>query len=105
MKYEKPAVDITQSERMPGKPKTILAWKLSGVVTYVYPEVKNMFYWIDKDTKDEYVKVLYKEVRVVGFGDDCKVEEKEGEFDICVTADSNSAMIDDVMKAVNKRFG
>lgn len=87
------------------KPKTFVTWRLGDLVKCIYPEVTNMFYWIDKQTHDEYVKVEYKEVRIVGFDDNPRMMEHEGEFDICVTADSNQALVNDVLKAVGKRFG
>ena len=87
------------------KPKTFVTWRLGDLVRTIYPEVVNMFYWIDKPTHEEYVKVEYKEYKIIGFDDNPRMVEHEGEFDICVTADSNSAMVKDVMKELERRFG
>ena len=67
--------------------------KLSDAITCAFPEVKHIFYVIDKESKEEHVICKY---------DICC---QRGEFKICVTADSIPAMYDDVWNAIKKRFG
>lgn len=69
---------------------------LNAAITYAFQEVRQLYYMIDKESKEEYVICRYHLN-----GDSLK----PGEFKICVTADSIPAMYDDVWKAVKKRFG
>jgi len=77
-------------------PKTFVIAKLADTIKLVFP-ITALWYRIDKETKEEYVSYTFAAV-----GPDNKVYFYQK--DICVTADSNAAMIDDVWKAMKERF-
>ena len=83
------------------KPKTLIAWKLKDLYQQIYPEIDRMFYFVDKKTSEEYVRVAWSDIKYYG----TEIKTSSGQFDICVTADSNSAMVKDVMKELERRFG
>lgn len=74
--------------------KTLLVNRLSHVLEVVFKEIKLCYYRIDQVTKEEYVRVLLRR-EYCGNADF---------FDICVTADSETALIDDVWKECKRRF-
>lgn len=87
-------------------PKTIVVWKMFDLVKMLFPEIKRMWYMIDAETKEEFVVVEYKKrVYSTGTGGSVYFKTIEGSFQICVTCDSNSAMVDDVWKKLKERFG
>lgn len=69
--------------------KVILTSRLSNVLELVFPEIKLCYYRVDQRDKEEYVRVILND-------DDF--------FDICVTADSAAALVDDVWKECKRRF-
>lgn len=80
--------------------KVMTVLKLKDVVRYVFPEVKDMFYFYDKKIESEYVLVT------AGATVNYK-EPGEGplyQFKINVTADSPAALVDDVWKDLKRRF-
>ena len=84
------------------KSKTMAMIKLLPALQYVFPEIKNAFYWIDQDTKEEFVTVDWTKRELdneLGF-----IFTHEGFFYICVTCDSIAAMYDDVWKECKRRF-
>lgn len=74
--------------------KTMAIIKLLPALQYVFPEIKNAFYRIDQDTKEEYAVI---QVRYQG--------NSRRDFEVCVTCDSIAAMYDDVWKECKRRFG
>ena len=78
--------------------KTMGIIKLLPALQYAFPEIKNAFYMIDKNTKEEFVTVT-----AVQFTDSCS-EGPRYNFNICVTCDSVSAMYDGVWKECKRRF-
>lgn len=77
-------------------PKTYIVIKLQPLCDLLFPGcIQTMNYWIDKDTKEEYVRITQP----------YDVTEGSVHFDVCVSADSNVALVDDVMKALKRRFG
>ena len=74
--------------------KTLLVNRLSHVLEVVFKEIKLCYYRIDQITKEEYVRVLLHH-EYCGNADF---------FDICVTADSAAALVDDVWKECKRRF-
>ena len=75
------------------KPKTFVICKFADTVKLVFPDIIRMYYRIDAMTKEEFVDVHWKNETGLGY------------FSICVTDDSNSAMIDDVWKTLKRKFG
>lgn len=69
--------------------KTILVSRLSHVLEVIFKEIKLCYYRIDQRDKEEYVRVIL---------------ESDDFFDICVTADSAAALVDDVWKECKRRF-
>ena len=74
--------------------KSSVTIRLSKVLQLVFSEIKLCYYRIDQETKEEYVRVLLNQEYCgnVNF------------FDICVTADSVTALVDDVWKECKRRF-
>jgi hypothetical protein len=70
---------------------------LKDAIKYAFQEVRQLYYMIDEESKEEYV--------ICGYRLNGDSFYNPGEFKICVTADSIPAMYDDVWKAVKKRFG
>ena len=75
--------------------KTYGIIKLLPALQYAFPSITQAFYLIDRDTLEEYVTVQYQSSNPV-----CRYD-----FKVCVTADSISAMYDDVWKECKRRFG
>lgn len=69
--------------------KTILINRLSNVLEVVFAEIKLCYYFVDYVAKEEYVRIITND---------------NTSFDICVTADSAAALIDDVWKECKSRF-
>ena len=83
---------------MTEKSKVMAIIKLLPALQYAFPEIKNAFYRIDQDTKEEFVTVTAEsKYRNPG-------ECSRYSFDICVTCDSVMAMYDDVWKECKRRF-
>lgn len=78
--------------------------QLNEAIKCAFQEVQQIFYILDKESKEEYVVCRYQVLDYVG-RDPLLKGYRRGEFKICVTADSIPAMYDDVWKAVKKRFG
>ena len=74
--------------------KTIGIIKFLPAMQYAFPEIKQAFYYIS-ESKEEFVRVYYQYPH----------DNSRHEFDVCVTADSVSAMYTDVWKEVVRRFG
>lgn len=77
------------------KSKTMGMIKLLPALQYVFPEIKQGFYMVDKDTGEEYVCIQYQTSDPV-----CRYD-----FQVNVSCDSVSAMYDDVWKECKRRFG
>ena len=77
-------------------PKTVIVWKILELAKALYPEIERMWYMIDKETHEEYVSVSYHTT----------INGKEWfeSFRINVTADSNAALVNDVLKNLERRF-
>ena len=67
--------------------------KLLPAMQYAFPEIKQAFYYINDH--EEFVRVSYQYPHT----------NTRYDFDVCVTADSISAMYTDVWKEVIRRFG
>ena len=80
--------------------KVMTIMKFKDGFRFLFPEVKEMFYIADKESGEEWVQVTAGST--VNFR-----EPGEGplyNFRINVTADSCTAMIDDVWKNLKRRF-
>ncbi len=75
--------------------KTMGMIKLLPALQYAFPEIKRAYYYIDKQTSEEWVHIHWKS----------EFDHKESDFEICVTCDSVQAMYDDVWKECKRRFG
>lgn len=77
-------------------PKTVIVWKILELAKALYPEIDRMWYMIDKETREEYVSISYHST----------VNERDfyDSFRINVTADSNVALVNDVLKNLERRF-
>ena len=75
------------------KPKTFVICKFAETVKLIFPQIQRMYYRIDTETKEEFVDVAWKSDVAMGI------------FSICVTADSNASMIDDVWITLKRKFG
>lgn len=71
--------------------KTMGIIKFLPAMQYAFPEIKQAFYYIE--CGEEWVKIIYQN------------NDTRYDFDVCVTADSVSAMYTDVWKEVIRRFG
>lgn len=80
--------------------KTVIVWKILELAKALYPEITRMWYLIDKETGGEYVSVEYKTIPHSGIGP----QIDGGSFLINVTADSNVALVNDVLKNLERRF-
>ena len=78
--------------------KTMGIIKLLPALQYAFPEIKNAYYMIDKNTKEEYVSITAAGIN------NSRSEGPRYTFDVCVTMDSVSAMYDDVWKECKRRF-
>ena len=74
--------------------KTSVTISLSRVLQIVFDEIAHCYYRVDQETKEEYVRVVLKP--------ECR--NKVVYFDVCVTADSVTALVDDVWKECKRRF-
>lgn len=74
--------------------KSSVTIRLSKVLQLVFSEIKLCYYRIDQETKEEFVRVLLNRGNT----------ENADFFDICVTADSSAALVDDVWKECKRRF-
>ena len=86
---------------MEERPKSIFVYKMETVMKYVFPEIRGLSYFIDKETGEEAVRVDYMQLIVFTNG---SKEVRRGSFDINVTCDSLSALMDDVWKELKRRF-
>ncbi len=81
--------------------KTMAMIKLLPALQYVFPEVKNAVYNINKETSEEFVTITAAATVNYKFpGDGPRYN-----FNVCVTMDSVLAMYDDVWKECKRRFG
>ena len=71
--------------------KTIGMIKFLPALQYAFPEIKQAFYYIKGE--EEFVRISYQYIDI------------RYDFDVCVTADSVSAMYTDVWREVIRRFG
>lgn len=74
--------------------KTSVTIRLSKVLQIVFDEIAHCYYRIDQETKEEFVRVVLKP----------EYRENMIFFDVCVTADSAAALVDDVWKECKRRF-
>lgn len=84
------------------RPKSFVIAKFSDAVRLVFPEVVTLYYMIDRESRDEYVVTEYKSMIPIPGTD--KEHEVTKTFKICVSADSNAAMIEDVWRELKGRF-
>lgn len=87
-----------KGKEMEEKSKTMGIIKLLPAMQYVFPEIKNAFYRIDQDTKEEFVVVSSRHF-IEGISN-----QIIDTIEICVTCDSVAAMYDDVWKECKRRF-
>lgn len=73
--------------------KTSATIRLSKLLQIVFEEIAHCYYRVDQETKEEYVRVVLKP----GNGNNVF-------FDVCVTVDSVTALVDDVWKECKRRF-
>ena len=84
------------------RPKSFVIAKFAEAARLVFPEVVTLYYMIDRETREEYVVTEYKTcVQIPGTE---KYHEITKSFKICVSADSNAAMLEDVWRELKKRF-
>ena len=74
--------------------KTSTTITLSRLLQIVFEEVAHCYYRVDQVTKEEYVRVVLKP----------EYPNNTVFFDVCVTADSLTALVDDVWKECKRRF-
>lgn len=74
--------------------KTSTTITLSRLLQIVFEEVAHCYYRVDQETKEEYVRVVLKP----------EYRDNVVYFDVCVTADSLTALVDDVWKECKRRF-
>lgn len=83
-------------------PKTVIVWKILELAKALYPEIERMWYLIDKESGEEYVSVAYH--TTVYYPATRSNREFYESFRINVTADSNVALVNDVLKNLERRF-
>ena len=83
-------------------PKTVIVWKILELAKALYPEIERMWYMVDKESGEEYVSVAYH-TTIIHPGTGIHREFYES-FRINVTADSNVALVNDVLKNLERRF-
>lgn len=79
------------------KPKTMTVIKMKELVCHLFDDVRTMYYMIDQN-KEELVMVVFKP------GSKTFERFNGREFQICVTADSNEALVKDVLAGLYKLF-
>ena len=84
------------------RPKSFVIAKFAEVARLVFPEVVTLYYMIDRENREEYVVTEYKALIPIPGTD--KEHEVTKTFKICVSADSNAAMIEDVWRELKRRF-
>ena len=94
---KKGGVNMETKER----PKSFVIAKYSDAIRLVFPDVVTLYYMIDRETKEEYVVTEYKSPVTSPSGKEYEVTHT---FKICVSADSNAAMLEDVWRELKKRF-
>lgn len=82
------------------KSKVMTLMKFKDGFRFVFPEVKEMFYFCNKETGEEKVQVTAAATVNYKYPGEGPLYN----FDINVTADSNMAMIDDIWKELKRRF-
>lgn len=83
-------------------PKTVIVWKILELAKALYPEIERMWYMIDKETHEEYVSVSYH--TTIFYPSTGTNRDFYESFRINVTADSNVALVNDVLKNLERRF-
>lgn len=83
------------------RPKSFVIAKYAEAVRLVFPEVVTLYYMIDRENQEEYVVTEYKSIVESPSGKEYNVTHT---FKICVSADSNAAMLEDVWRELKKRF-
>lgn len=79
------------------KPKSLFVYHMNPMITYMFDDIQYLNYYVDKENGEEFVKVYFKY--------DSKYVKEHPEkpcLDICVTADSLHALLQDVLKALYK---
>lgn len=76
------------------KPKTMTVIKMKDLVTYLFDDIKTLYYMIDSETTEEKVVVVFKP-RSTAWN-----RFHGNDLEICVTADSNEALVKDVLKTL-----
>lgn len=79
-------------------PKTFVASKFQPLAQLFWPHITRMWYFVDRETKEEYVNVEYEEKQDDG-------RKTIAYFQICVSADSAEAMVSDIWRGLNRRLG
>lgn len=80
--------------------KVMTIQKFKEAFKFVFPEIKEMFYYVDEETAEEYVRVDAGATFNYNFPGEGPIYH----FNINVSADSTTAMIDDVWKELKRRF-
>ena len=89
-----------------GTSKTMTVIKMLPLLQYVFPEIKNAFYHIDQGTKEEYVSIKYVNITYApALNRFIEDKASNAAFNVNVSADSPSALVDDVWKECKRRFG
>ena len=83
-------------------PKIVIVWKIFELAKALYPEITRMWYSLDKESGEEYVFVEYKTKPNYGAGIGPQITG--GSFRINVTADSNVALVNDVLKKLERNW-
>ncbi len=83
-------------------PKTVIVWKISELAKSLYPEITRMWYLMDKESGEEYVAVEYKTF-ILHAGTGFR-QQFYRTIRINVTANSNVALVNDVLKNLERRF-
>ena len=83
------------------RPKSFVIAKYAEAVRLVFPEVVTLYYMIDRETHEEYVVTEYKSPVTSPSGKEYEVTHT---LKICVSSDSNAAMLEDVWRELKKRF-
>ena len=84
------------------RPKSFVIAKFAEAARLVFPEVVTLYYMIDRESREEYVVVEFKTQQNYGAG--LCPQIAGGSFKICVSEDSNAAMIEDVWRELKRRF-
>lgn len=85
--------------------KVLAVIRMLPLLQYIFPEIKDAFYYIDDDTKDEFVRIEYISVEYApALNRFIESSKNYLHFNVNVNADSPAALVDDVWKECKRRF-